>query len=308
MLSIAGTFLRNGFSGEDNFYKRTDIRYYLLNLPAKHDSHFQMIRFSKTNSKRIFYALITCLTGSWLLLSCITYKDINYLQPPNPDVIRYKDSVRFQEYKLQPGDRLNIVVHSLNDETNKLFQTDATFGISANGSSDNDLFTYKIDDNGKLLFPYADGIDAGGKTVREVKFALENNLKEHFGNCYVRVYLANTFFSVIGEGGNGRFPLLKEKLNIFEALAISGDLGTLADRKQLKIIRQTAKGTIVKTFDVRSKDILHSEFYYIQPNDVIYVQRVPSHFFGVTSWSALLGTVSATISLVLLGISISKYF
>ncbi|MDP4203455.1 MAG: hypothetical protein Q8861_12230, partial [Bacteroidota bacterium] len=123
-----------------------------------------------------------------------------------------------------------------------------------------------------------------------------------------RVNLANAFFSVIGEGGNGRYPLIKEKLNIFEALAISGDLNSLANRKQIKILRQTQFGTVVKTFDVRSKDIMHTDFYYIQPNDVIYVQKLPSHFFGVTSWSSLLGTVSTTISLLLLGISISKYF
>ncbi len=258
---------------------------------------------------RFLYALIACLTGSWLLVSCITYKDVNYLQKPNQDITRYKDSIRFQEYKLQAGDRLSIMVYSLNEETNKLFQGSGVSNDGASGGTGaNDLFTYKVDENGLLVFPYVGKLEVAGKTLRSVKDELEERIKSQFGNCYMRVNLANAYFSVIGEGGNGRYPLIKDKLNIFEALAISGDLGSMANRKQVKILRQTPEGTIVKTFDVRSQDIMHTEFYYLQPNDVIYVQKVPAHFFGVTSWSTLLGTVSTTISLLLLGISISKYF
>jgi polysaccharide biosynthesis/export protein len=259
--------------------------------------------------KRFLYTLIALLSGSWLLVSCITYKDINYLQKPNQDVTRYKDSVRFQDYKLQVGDRLSIMVYSLNEETNKLFQgnSESNDGSSGGGAS-GDLFTYKIDENGLLVFPFVGKIEAAGRTLREIKDMLEDRTKKQLGNCYMRVTLANAYFSVIGEGGNGRYPLVKDKLNIFEALAISGDLESFANRKQIKILRQSEAGTVVKTFDVRSQDIMHTEFYYIEPNDVIYVQKVPSHFFGVTSWSTLLGTVSTTISLFLLGISISKHF
>jgi Periplasmic protein involved in polysaccharide export len=259
--------------------------------------------------QRFLYALIACLTGCWLLVSCITYKDVNYLQKPNQDVTRYKDSVRFEEYKLQPGDRLSIMVYSLNEETNRLFQGSSESADGGSGGmASGDLFTYKIDEKGVLTFPYVGQLEATGKTLRGVKDELEERIKTQFGNCYIRVNMANAYFSVIGEGGNGRYPLVKDKLNIFEALAISGDLGSFANRKQVKILRQTLHGTVVKTFDVRSRDIMHTEFYYLQPNDVIYVQKTPSHFFGVTSWSALLGTISTTISLLLLGISISKHF
>jgi polysaccharide export outer membrane protein len=258
---------------------------------------------------RFLYAMIACLTGSWLLVSCITYKDVNYLQKPGQDVARYKDSIRFQEYKLQPGDRLSIMVYSLNEETNRLFQgnSENNQGVSG-GMESGDLFTYKIDEKGLLIFPYVGKLEVAGKSLRSVKDDLEERIKSQFGNCYIRVNMANAYFSVIGEGGNGRYPLIKDKLNIFEALAISGDLSSFANRKQIKILRQTPTGTVVKTFDVRSQDIMHTEFYYLQPNDVIYVQKIPSHFFGVTSWSALLGTISTTISLLLLGISISKHF
>jgi polysaccharide biosynthesis/export protein len=265
------------------------------------------MRNLKIHIDKILFLIIIVIFGNCFLISCITYKEINYLQQPNLDVPRYKDSVRFEDYKLQSGDRLSIVVQSLNEETNRLFQNSGGMESSGGGAG-SDLYTYKIDDKGYLNFPFVGSITAAGKTLRDVKDSLEWKTKKQLGNCYIRVSLANAYFSVMGEGGNGRFPLVKEKMNIFEALSVSGDLSSLANRKQIKILRQTPSGTMIKTFDVRSKDIIHSEFYYIQPNDVIYVRPLPSHFFGVTSWSSLLGTVSTSISLLLLGISISKYF
>lgn len=266
-----------------------------------------MISLLRSITLHVLPRLAICLAGGCLILSCITAKQINYLQSPSLGVSAYKDSVGYSEYKLQAGDRLNISIHSLNEETAKLFQTNDNADGTA-GNELHDLFSYKINENGYLNFPFINNIHAEGRTVRDVKYSLEDSLKMHFGNCYARVNLVNAYFSVIGEGGTGKFALIKEKLNIFEALAIAGDLGIYANRKQIKILRQTQTGTIIKTFDIRSKDILHSEFYYVQPNDVIYIQRIPSHFFGVTSWTSLLGTITTTISLFLLGISISQYF
>ena len=53
---------------------------------------------------------------------------------------------------------------------------------------------------------------------------------------------------------------------------MAGDAGTYADRSKVRIIRETENGTIVKMFDLRSRNIVHSEFYYIEPNDVIYIR------------------------------------
>jgi len=266
------------------------------------------MQFSKVKFIRTIVILSVIITGCWLMSSCITYKDTNYLQHPNIDVVAIKDTIRFKDYTLQPGDRLSIVVHSLNEETNKLFESNENNETTGGSGVANELFTYKIDDDGNLNFPYFGKIPAIDKTLREVKTDLEERAKTQFGVCYFRVNLSNGYFSVIGEGGTGRYSMVKEKLNIFEALAISGDLTSLADRKKIKIMRQTKVGTMVTVFDVRSQDIMHSEFYYVQPNDVIYVQRIPAQFFGITTWSTLLGTVTTTISLIVLGVSLSKYF
>ena len=115
----------------------------------------------------------------------------------------------------------------------------------------------------------------------------------------VDVKLVEKYYSIISSSTSGRFPITREKINIFEALAMAGDIGTYGDRSKIRIIRETENGTQIKMFDVRSADIIHSEFYYVEPNDVIYIQDVNEQFFSVTSFPSLLATLISTFSLAI---------
>ena len=88
----------------------------------------------------------------------------------------------------------------------------------------------------------------------------------------------------------------KEKMTIFEALAMAGDLGEFSDRSQIKLVREKDGVTTIKTFDVRSKDIINSEFYYIEPNDIIYIRQIPGKSFGINSAGTAVSVVASTIS------------
>jgi polysaccharide export outer membrane protein len=77
---------------------------------------------------------------------------------------------------------------------------------------------------------------------------------------------------------------------------MAGDIGMFGDRGRIKIIRETDNGTIVKSFDIRSEDILHSEFYYIEPNDVIYIQTLDEQIFSISNFPTLLSTTISSIS------------
>jgi polysaccharide export outer membrane protein len=249
--------------------------------------------------------LMLVVLGVILFSSCITYKETNYLQNSGMSIPAYKDTVKYSDYKLQPGDRLSIQVRSLNSDVTKLFQQEQQ--SQGNEGTTSDLFTYRIDSLGDVDFPYIGKISAGGKTLRETKLLLESKATTELGKCYFQIELANNYFTVIGAAGTGRYNLMKNKLTIFEALAISGDLKSMADRERIRIIRQTTNGTVIKTFDIRSKSIIGSEFYYIQPNDILYVQPIGVQFFGITSWSGLLSSVTMSLSFVLLFFSIASY-
>ncbi|MBB3186460.1 polysaccharide biosynthesis/export family protein [Microbacter margulisiae] len=265
------------------------------------------LRLKSLNVRRLSHAvlsLILIISEIISMSSCITYREINYLQNSGPGIPNYADTAKYHDYRLQPGDRLYIQVLSLNPDVSKLFQQNQSQG-GDNGNSD--LFTYRIDSLGSLTFPYVGKIHAGGKTTREVKTLLEEKATASLGNCYFRVSLANNYFTVIGAGGTGRYPLFKSKLTIFEALAISGDLNSMADRSKIRILRQTPTGTVIKTFDIRGKSIIGSEYYYVQPNDILYIQPMSMQFFGITSWSGLLSSITMSVSFVLIFLSIYHY-
>jgi polysaccharide export outer membrane protein len=170
------------------------------------------------------------------------------------------------------------------------------------GSSDySDLYTYTVSDKGTIKLPILGEISIQGQTVRDAKkniqTAIQSIIKDE---CSIDLRIVGRYFSVIGSTTNGRYPILKEKMNIFQALAMAGDISTFGDRGSIKLLRETPEGVKVSTFDIRSKNIINSEYYYIQPNDVIYIQDVRSQFFSVTNLGTALSTTFSTISFAVL--------
>jgi polysaccharide export outer membrane protein len=173
--------------------------------------------------------------------------------------------------------------------------------MNGNTNGSYDLYTYLIDDEGNIDFPTIGKIPVRGLTTREVKHKLEEELstllKEIPGyrTVSVEVNIVNRSFSVIG-AQSGRYMITKEKMTIFEALAMVGDLGEFNSRKEIKLVREKDGVTTIKTFDARSKDIVNSEFYYIEPNDIIYIRQIPGYSFGINSASTALGVTATTLS------------
>jgi polysaccharide export outer membrane protein len=244
------------------------------------------------------------------LTSCITTHQTNYLQPIKNYRHAYKDTFSYQDYRLKEGDRLYIQVYSTDDKTNILFNGDKTNilfngsqsnGIqnltSSNGSSDNtDLYTYLVKSDGSITFPEIGEIYVKGKTIRESKEIIENAIQPILKINSVDVRMLNRTFSVIGAGKSGRFYFPREKVNIYQALAMIGDLGSFTDRTKIKILRISKKGTQIKVFDIRRADIIDSEFYYLEPDDVILLQPLKQEFFGATTFWMTLSSIITTVS------------
>lgn len=252
--------------------------------------------------KKYIYAAIVTLT---LFSSCVMTKKVNYLQTQN-NIPEYADTLKFADYKLQTGDYLYIKVFSLDSETAEIFNG-SNGNITQNMSSDNatsKLYMYAIEDDGCINYPYIGRIEAVNKTQREVKDSIEAKMGDYLQVYSVDVRLANRSFSIIGESGSGRYEIPRQKINIFEALAMSGDLSLYAKRSKIQIIRQTQEGTVVKTFDLRSESIIDSEFYYIQPNDVIYIPFDDIKYWGAKNFTSVLSMAISTVSFGLLIYSI----
>lgn len=244
--------------------------------------------------------LLICLS------SCVTSRKVNYFQEPSKTIPTYADTIWYQDYCLKKGDRLYIYVYSLDDKMSSLYNSGATnmrqMLRGTNGNSNTDLYTYLVDKDGYISFPTIDTVFVEGKTTREVKHELEKRLagthlaSGSMSHLSVEVQIVQRFYSVIGVKQSGRFNITREKLTIFEAIAQAGDIADFGDRSKIHIIREQGDSTITKTFDIRSKDIVNSEFYYIEPNDVIYIQQLKGQAFGMNSAGAVLSTVATTLS------------
>ena len=244
------------------------------------------------------------------MMSCVTARKVNYMQEPDKKIPHYTDTLSFEDYQLRTNDRLYIYVYSLNEEIMKMYNAGA-YGNSAqmrqqmgNGGmyGSYDLYTYLVDEEGNMDFPTIGKIYVRGLTTREVKHKLEaelstllNELPGGFSTISVEVNIVNRSFSIIG-AQSGRYMINKEKMTIFEALAMAGDLGEFNSRKEIKIVREKEGVTTIKTFDVRSKEIVNSEFYYIEPNDIIYIRQIPGYSFGINHVTSVISMTAATIS------------
>jgi polysaccharide export outer membrane protein len=231
---------------------------------------------------------------------------VRYLQNPDHIIPEYEEVVTPADYKVQVLDELYIRIKTLDPDMSRIFNimiSNATLNTASPGFE-----SYTVNEDGNISFPYVGNIYVLGKTTREIKQIVYDTLSLMVNELSVEVKLMNSYFSIISDSRNGRYPITKERLTIFQALALSGDLNDFADRGKVKIIRQTPEGSVVRTFDVRSKDIIDSEFYYIQPNDVIYVQPFKGEFFGINSFAALFAAVSSVFNITLVILQLTNVF
>jgi len=259
--------------------------------------------------RRPYIQLLFIMMLALQFTSCITTHETNYMQPSKNFIPAYQDTVLYQDYRLRTGDKLFVQVYSIDEKTNALFNGSTNTGMqmmSGGGLAEgNDLYTYTVETNGTIQLPMVGAVLVQGKTLREAKRALENAIKPVLKINSVDVRMMGRFFSIVGSGKSGRFAFTREKVNIFQALALAGDFGFYTDRSKIRILRETENGTHIKTFDVRSADIIHSEFYYLEPNDVIFLQPMRAQFFGVsTFWTA----VSSLVTTYSFGVIIYKSF
>jgi polysaccharide export outer membrane protein len=238
--------------------------------------------------------LIILLIAS-VLVSCVTSKKLTYLQyegTPSDTII----SVTPSDYKILPFDNLFIRVVTPDPKWSEMFNTlpVTSSGISFTELSA-DLVSYPVNAAGTILLPYLGRIEVAGKTLAEVTTELEKALKGYIADAAVTVKMVNNYVSLLGEIKNpGKYPIYKDRLNIFQALAMGGDLGDFSNRQKVQIIRQISGGQVIKEFCLTDRSVMTSEFFYVMPNDVIYAMPMKGRFFKMNEfpYTVILGTIT----------------
>ena len=227
---------------------------------------------------------------------------MTYLQ--DSDKLPQYPKVPYTYYRIQKNDQLVIRLLSLNEEATAIFNMQST-SASTTG------YTYRVYDDGTIDIPFVDNIPVAGLTIREASKVIEARLKDFVPDAMVKVALANDNFYMLGlSGAKGAFPLYKEKLNIFQALALTGNVATNADRKRVRLIRPNADGgrPIVKEFDLRTISIIDSEYYYVQPNDVLYLGPIKGDFWKIENYSSAVGTLSTSLNFLVTVLNLGLTF
>lgn len=233
---------------------------------------------------RSFFWLI--VFSLFALASCVPNKKIVYLQDLT---LSKKDTttefkLNRQDYQLKPGDYLYVDVRTSDTRAMTYFSNSSTANIGQMANINGDLYFALgngIDKDGNVDFPYIGKLQISGKTVFEAQSFLTEKLKEYLVNVVVTVRWGGIRFSVLGEvKAPGKYLILQNQLTILEALAQGGDFTDFAKRSEVLIIRETPEG--VKTFKLNLLDssVMNSPGFFIQPDDVIYVQPMKARMFA----------------------------
>ena len=238
--------------------------------------------------------------------SCVQYKRFTYVQPGNNE----KDSVYFNSlvsYKLQPADIVYVRITSLNKEITDIINPEMTNASPSifSGSSGSNFYVlgYSIDNEGCIDLPNIGKIEIAGLTLNEAKEKILSAAYLTTTDSRVEVKLMSFKISVLGEVKNpGQFTIFNNKANIFEAIAIAGDLTYNGNRRNILIMRTVKDSIKTIKVDVTTRTLLSSEKFYLQPNDIIYIEPLKTTVFRlrVADYVTFLTLVTSTITAVLL--------
>ena len=225
------------------------------------------------------------------LNSCYSYRQVGLLQE-REDLPQY-DSIAYEPYRLQVNDEIVYRVITMDQTIAKTLSTNNTStGQYAN--------SYRIYSDGTVDLPFLPPIKLAGLTELEARDTLRAAMREIIPDADVKLSMSNKRFTVLGDANSGTYYIYKERMTIFQALALSGDLRNAGDRRHVRIIRPHGnEEPEVLDFDIRTNTIIDSKYYYVYPNDLIYVSRDPASFYKQTSYSGFLALITSSVSLLI---------
>ncbi|WP_281322688.1 polysaccharide biosynthesis/export family protein [Flavobacterium aestivum] len=255
--------------------------------------------------------IYTFLLIGVLFTSCIPVKDLVYLQKKaNSSGESTIAMIESKPYRLQTHDVLSITIKALDPKLVAIFNPSTTNNGVTTGHSESSLYFdgFTVDDHGNIRIPVLGEMNVMGFTLEEVRVNIEKQLLADYfkenASIFVVVKLAGFRYTINGEvGSTGTKTLFQEKVNVMEAIANAGDITTTGDRKAVTIIRQTPNGTEMKDLDLTDINVINSPYYFLQPNDYIYVKPLKQKTWGTGST----GIQSLTTLITLLSLFTTTY-
>lgn len=253
-----------------------------------------------TNSKNQHLCAGLAIVTVLLLSSCVTQKDVEYLQDSLTGPKSF-DEVKPEDYRLKPNDELYIQISSLDDPSANVFSAGSAaqlMNISTIQPYGASLISYTIDKDGFLLLPVLGRIQVENLTTANVSDTITRLLKNILSQPMVTVKLVNRYVSVLGEVIRpGHYAYSQDKLTVFDAIGLAGDITDYGNKREVILARNEGGKNILIPLDLSKSDILTSAYYYVRPNDIIYIKPMPKKFWNMRQfpYSVILSTITTAI-------------
>jgi len=253
------------------------------------------------------------LVGIVLILctSCYNTKRLNYLDSSSSiaEQIGKEYLKKTIDYKLKAGDVLSVLVHTDDADVNAAFNLLSQSGGSS-GAGGSDLASgYAVNDTGYVNLPVIGSFKVTGLTLNEVRQSIQERAEVLLVNPYIVVRLLSFRLILLGEiMTQGVMPVSQDRINVIEAIALAGGVTDYGNREKILILRETGQGYKSIYIDVSKRSILSSENFYLQPNDIIYIEPLPTKNMQLTfrDYSLFITIISTTVTSVLLVFNLFK--
>ncbi len=243
-----------------------------------------------------------------MMVGCGSSKEVAYWQ--NIDSISLAASKGLFDAKIMPKDELTILVQTTDPLTSEPFNLRST----GQTSSKNQITGYLVDNDGMINFPIVGKIHVAGLTKTECEDLIKSKIQPYLArteNPLVSVRTSSYRITVIGEVNRpGVIPVATEKISLVEALAEAGDMTIYGKRDNVLLVREDKSGEKHKVrLNMNDANIINSPYYYLQQNDIVYVEphkvKARNTFFG-SNTSIFYSVIGITTSLVSLLITVLR--
>jgi len=235
---------------------------------------------------------ILLLLSILILSSCAGSKKVAYFQKYNSTADSLKEqnpSSGLYDARIKPKDMLSITVVTSEPEASRdynlvvpqLYDPTIVGMVSAGAgtsmiTTQPTLQTYLVDNDGTINFPVIGKLTVGGITRKELEKLLQEKLASSFNKevPIITIRITNYSVNILGEVLKpGKYNTVNDRMTIFEGLAMAGDMTIYGRRENVKVLRENADGTKnYLTVNLNDKNIIHSPAYYLEQNDVVYVE------------------------------------
>ena len=223
------------------------------------------------------------------MVACVPQKQIVYIQSNDKVQGHSKDPHEAHEYKIdpkrnlliQPLDVLYINISSADPTSYNLFGQEKLNYTSLTEASLS-VLGFTVSDSGEVKLPIIGKLRISGMTLSEASDFIKTNVQNIIHNPIVSVRFVNSAITILGEVGKpGTYPFTGEQISIFKALGLSNDITEYGNRRAVVLVREENKTVHKYKLDLTKDDIFTSPFYYLRPNDILYVEPLKIRRFGM---------------------------